>query len=128
MPEVQIVSKSTLARCLEKHPPGLLRLLFLRSTGTTSSSGLPKASGCHKWKGMQESPYICPFLSQFPQAASTACAGDKAELGGLGLLTAPALMVLFEESGNQGLQKVTEKHTFILTHIIFWATHQRRNN
>ena len=50
-----------------------------------------------------------------------ASVGDEDSLSGtVGLLTAAALLVLFEESGNQGLQKVSKKHTFILTHIIFW--------
>lgn len=50
-----------------------------------------------------------------------ASAGDEDSLGEtMGLLTVAALLVLLEERGNQGLQKVSKKETFLFTHIIFW--------
>lgn len=47
---------------------------------------------------MQRSLCICPFLAQLPQKASTASDGDEDSLSATaGLLTAAALLVLFEE-------------------------------
>lgn len=66
---------------MAKSPSGLLRLLSLRCRQHLQLR-TSKASGCPKWKGMQESLCICPFLIQFPQAASVARVGDEDSLSG----------------------------------------------
>lgn len=85
------------------------------------AQGFLKLQDVRSRRGCKKVSIFCPFLTQFPQAASMASAGDEDSLSGtVGLLTAAALTGLFEERGNQGLQKVSKKHTFILTHLIFW--------
>lgn len=80
-----------------------------------------KLQAARSGRGCKKVSVFAPFLTQFPQAARMANAGDEDSLAGSGgLLTAAAPLGLFEERGNQGLQKVSKKRTFILTHIIFW--------